>query len=50
MEDEFDVKEKKNKQMFDELVEKFFDEFLQQSNIKKKEQLVHGRENSRTIA
>lgn len=40
MEDEFDVKEKKNKQMFDELVEKFFDEFLEQSNIKKKEQLV----------
>lgn len=26
--------------MFDELVEKFFDEFLEQSNIKKKEQLV----------
>lgn len=33
--------------MFDEFVEKFFKEFLQQSNIKKKKekQLVHGREN-----
>lgn len=41
------MQKKKKQTMFDEFVEKFFKEFLQQSNIKKKKekQLVHGREN-----